>query len=83
MQLITTTDTLAEACRRFRRQPYVAVDTEFMREQTYYPILCLIQMASPEEELLVDTFVALRKVHPDLAMVIALHCKHKRWCIVC
>jgi ribonuclease D len=54
MQLITTTDTLAEACRRFRRQPYVAVDTEFMREQTYYPILCLIQMASPEEELLVD-----------------------------
>jgi ribonuclease D len=54
MQLIVTTDTLAQACRRLRRQPYVAVDTEFMREQTFYPELCLIQMAAPSEELLVD-----------------------------
>lgn len=54
MQLIASTDTLADACRRFRSQPYVCVDTEFMREQTFYPELCLIQMASPKEELLVD-----------------------------
>ncbi len=69
MQLIATTDTLAEACRRFRSHPYVCVDTEFMREQTFYPELCLIQMASPQEELLVDPLAAGLDLTPFLELM--------------
>ena len=54
MDLITTTDALAAACGRLARHPYVTVDTEFLRETTYYPKLCLVQMAAPEEAVLVD-----------------------------
>lgn len=48
MDLIATTPALAEACARFATQSFVTVDTEFMRETTYYPKLCLIQMAGPD-----------------------------------
>jgi ribonuclease D len=55
MELITSTDALAEACARLSAHPFVTVDTEFMRETTYYPKLCLIQMAGPDGEgVLVD-----------------------------
>ena len=48
MDLISTTETLASVCQRLAAQPFVTVDTEFMRETTYYPKLCLIQMAAPD-----------------------------------
>ncbi|MBX9931106.1 MAG: ribonuclease D [Methylobacterium sp.] len=48
MELIATTPALAEACARFATHSFVTVDTEFMRETTYYPKLCLIQMAGPD-----------------------------------
>lgn len=54
MDLITTTDELASACFRLAAHPFVTVDTEFLRETTYYPKLCLIQIASPDEAVLVD-----------------------------
>ena len=54
MNLITTTADLADACARFAAHPFVTVDTEFLRETTYYPKLCLIQIASPDEAVLVD-----------------------------
>ncbi len=54
MPLITTTQDLAQACKRLARHEFVAVDTEFIREQTYWPRLCLIQLAGPEDEALVD-----------------------------
>lgn len=54
MNLITTTPDLAAACTRLRQHPVVTVDTEFLRETTYYPILCVAQMASPEEAVVVD-----------------------------
>ncbi|MDB5558421.1 MAG: rnd [Enterovirga sp.] len=47
MDLITTTEALASACSRFASAPFVTVDTEFMRESTYFSKLCLIQMAGP------------------------------------
>jgi ribonuclease D len=47
MTPITTTADLAAFCDRLKDQPFVAVDTEFMRETTYWPKLCLIQAASP------------------------------------
>ncbi len=54
MRVITSTSDLAEACARLARHPFVAIDTEFLREQTYWPVLCLIQMAGPEDEIIVD-----------------------------
>src|SRR5262247_745648 len=54
MRSIVTTSELAQACARLRRHAFVAVDTEFIREHTFWPRLCLIQMAGPEEELIVD-----------------------------
>lgn len=53
--LIISTQALADACARLARFAFVTVDTEFLRETTYYSKLCLIQMASPEEVVLVDT----------------------------
>jgi len=47
MQIITTTDDLAAFCAMAARHPYVTVDTEFLRERTYYSKLCLLQMAMP------------------------------------
>jgi ribonuclease D len=54
MNVITTTQHLAEACARLAKHPYVTVDTEFLRESTYFPILCVAQMASAEEAAVVD-----------------------------
>ena len=54
MRVITTTSELAEACSVLAASDFVAVDTEFMREQTFWPHLCLIQLAGPGAELIVD-----------------------------
>ena len=54
MDLITTTDDLAVVCSRMAQHPFVTVDTEFLRETTYYPLLCVAQMASPEEAVVID-----------------------------
>jgi ribonuclease D len=54
MDLITSTEALVAACERLARHPVITVDTEFLRETTYYPLLCVIQMASDEEAVVVD-----------------------------
>lgn len=54
MHLISDTAALTAACDRLATHPFVTVDTEFLRETTYYPKLCLIQIASPDEAVLVD-----------------------------
>ena len=46
MHVILTTSELAAACARLAKHPFVAVDTEFLREETYWPNLCLVQMGN-------------------------------------
>lgn len=54
MRVITSTSDLQSACDEFAKADFVTVDTEFIREQTFWPQLCLIQMAAPGQELIVD-----------------------------
>ncbi len=52
--LIEDSDTLAALCKRLAKSPFVAVDTEFMRENTFWPDLCLIQIADEHEAAAID-----------------------------
>lgn len=52
--LITNSAQLADLCTRLAQSPYVIVDTEFMRENTYYPDLCLVQLSDGKEAAAVD-----------------------------
>lgn len=52
--LVTTTEALAELCARWAKSSFIAVDTEFMRENTYWPDLCLIQVADENEAAAID-----------------------------
>jgi len=54
MKLITTTDELAAFCKPLGDAEFIAVDTEFMRERTYWPKLCLAQVAGPDEAAAID-----------------------------
>ncbi len=71
MDLITTTDALAAACRRLAAHPFVTVDTEFLRETTYYPRLCLIQMAGPDpaDAFLIDPLADGISLEPFMALM--------------
>jgi ribonuclease D len=60
MDLVTTTNDLAAACERVACHPFITIDTEFLRETTYYPLLCVAQLASPDEAVVIDALA------PDL-----------------
>ena len=53
--VVTDTDALAALCHRLAGEEFVTVDTEFMRERTYYPELCLVQLAGETEVAILDT----------------------------
>ena len=53
-ELITTTEALADICERMATADFVAVDTEFMRESTYWPLLCLVQISDGKEAAAID-----------------------------
>jgi len=69
MQPITTTKKLADACTRLARHPFVTVDTEFLRESTYYPRLCVAQMASLEEAVVIDALAVGIDFAPFFALM--------------
>jgi len=54
MQVVTSTESLGALCQQLARHPFVTVDTEFMRETTFWPKLCLIQLAATGLEAIVD-----------------------------
>ncbi|TPW32095.1 ribonuclease D [Pararhizobium mangrovi] len=67
--MITTTEALASACRDLARSDFVTVDTEFIRETTYWPELCLIQMAAPDMAVLVDPLAPDIDLAPFFALM--------------
>src|SRR3984957_2205050 len=69
MQPVTTTSELAAACARMARHPFVTIDTEFLRETTYYPLLCVAQMASPDEALVIDALAPGIDLKPFYALM--------------
>jgi ribonuclease D len=58
MHLVTSTSDLAQICQRLVTAEFITVDTEFMREQTFWPELCLVQIASDTVEAVVDPLAA-------------------------
>lgn len=54
VMIITTTKQLTEVCHRFADSAFITVDTEFIRERTFYPEVCLIQIATPDEAYCID-----------------------------
>src|ERR1051325_3091288 len=69
MELVTDTEALAEFCERQRGADYVTVDTEFMRERTYWPILCVVQVAGPDAAVAVDALAPGIDLAPLLALM--------------
>lgn len=69
MHLITTTAELAETCQTFATSAFVTVDTEFIRETTFWPELCLIQLASPDEGVIVDPLAPGLDLAPLFALM--------------
>jgi len=70
MSVITDSQSLEAFCRRHAEAPYLLIDTEFLREQTYYPKLCLVQVAGPEEAVVIDALapgLTLEPLRPLLA----------------
>ncbi len=69
MSLITTSPELEAACLRMARHPFVTVDTEFLRETTFWPILCVVQLATDEEALAIDALADGLDLEPLLGLM--------------
>jgi ribonuclease D len=69
MRVITRTKELEELSRELAAGPFVAVDTEFMRETTYWPKLCLIQAAGPEADAVIDPLAEGLSLDPFLELM--------------
>jgi ribonuclease D len=54
MKIVSTTAQLEACCKQISNHPYVTVDTEFLRESTFWPELCLVQMACPDDAFIID-----------------------------
>lgn len=71
--LISDSDTLAQFCARISSSPYITVDTEFMRENTYYSQLCLVQIADEHEAAAIDPLANGIDLSPMLELLTDNH----------
>src|SRR4051795_11475621 len=77
--LISTTTELEAFCQRMHAEAFVAVDTEFMRERTYWPELCLVQIAGEREVAVIDAMAdgidlaVLGRLFTDTAVTKVFH----------
>jgi ribonuclease D len=69
MTLISDSNALAEFCARQQGAEFITVDTEFMRERTYWPVLCLVQVAGPGEAAAIDALAPDIDLAPLLALM--------------
>jgi ribonuclease D len=69
MSLITGSAALAEFCARQKGAEFITVDTEFMRERTYWPVLCVVQVAGPQEAVAIDALADGLDLAPLLALM--------------
>src|SRR5262249_60091137 len=69
MTIIAENETLAAFCARQSTASFITVDTEFMRDKTYWPQLCLVQVAGPEEGAAIDTLASGLDLAPLLALM--------------
>ena len=69
MSLITDSAALAQFCERQKGAQFITVDTEFMRERTYWPILCLVQIAGPQDAAAIDALAPEIDLAPLLALM--------------
>ncbi|MDP9839064.1 ribonuclease D [Neorhizobium huautlense] len=67
--MIETTAALEEACLKLAKSEFITIDTEFLRETTFWPELCLIQMASPDLEVIVDPLAKGIDLKPFFALM--------------
>ncbi|MHB0952308.1 MAG: ribonuclease D [Allorhizobium sp.] len=67
--MIETTAALEEACLKLAKSDFITIDTEFLRESTFWPELCLIQMASPDLEVIVDPLAKGIDLAPFFALM--------------
>ncbi len=67
--MIETTAALEEACLKLAQSEFITIDTEFLRETTFWPELCLIQMASPDLEVIVDPLAKGIDLAPFFALM--------------
>lgn len=68
--LITTTPALADLCERLSKADFITVDTEFMRENTYWPELCLVQIADDKEAAAIDPLAPGIDLAPLLELLV-------------
>jgi len=69
MRIVTTSEDLKALATELAKAPYIALDTEFMRDQTYWPKLCLIQAASKDVEAIIDPMADSIDLSPFYALL--------------
>ena len=69
MTLITTTNSLSKLCNKLKEAEYITVDTEFIRERTYWPNLCLIQIADSQNAAVIDVLSPNINIEPLLNII--------------
>jgi ribonuclease D len=73
MRMVDRTADLRALCKELGEAPYIALDTEFMRDQTYWPKLCLIQIATPEVAAMIDPLADGIDLAPFYALLGSAH----------